>query len=160
MKKVLFLLCMFAMFISFIFIVSCSKKEEAVTHELFGQGIDTLVMGKSFEPIFYITSPPANVSFYLEGPLKDCKEVAGQIYFDTTSDSLYVHEDMLFIHNDSIFQKNEYNKKYWIIPSFTWTPSAPQVVGDQMYCFVVQSIWGKEGRPCVTIRNYIYIKEN
>lgn len=108
--------------ISFIFIISCDKKEESVIYELFGQQIDTLIIGEPFIPTFFITLPPANVSFYLEGPLKDFKGIAGQFYFDNTSDSLYLREDMLFIHKISIFEKNEYNKKYWKIPSFTWTP--------------------------------------
>ncbi len=107
-----------------------------------------------------ITLPPANVSFYLEGPLKDFKAIAGQFYFDNTSDSLYIHEDMLFIHKISTFEKNEYNKKYWKIPSFTWTPSVSQVEGNQMYCLIVQGIWEKEGIPRMTIRNYVYMKAN
>lgn len=146
--------------ISFIFIISCDKKEEPVIYELFGQQIDTLIIGEPFIPTFFITLPPANVSFYLEGPLKNFKGIAGQFYFDNTSDSLYIREDMLFIHEISTFEKNEYNKKYWKIPSFTWTPSSPQVEGNQMYCLIVQGIWEKEGIPCMTIRNYIYMKAN
>ena len=146
--------------ISFIFIISCDKKEEPVIYELFGQQIDTLIIGEPFIPTFSITLPPANVSFYLEGPLKNFKGIAGQFYFDNTSDSLYIREDMLFIHEISTFEKNEYNKKYWKIPSFTWTPSSPQVEGNQMYCLIVQGIWEKEGIPCMTIRNYIYMKAN
>ena len=146
--------------ISFIFIISCDKKEEPVIYELFGQQIDTLIIGEPFIPTFFITLPPANVSFYLEGPLKNFKGIAGQFYFDNTSDSLYIREDMLFIHEISTFEKNEYNKKYWKIPSFTWTPSVSQVEGNQMYCLIVQGIWEKEGIPCMTIRNYIYMKAN
>ena len=146
--------------ISFIFIISCDKKEEPVIYELFGQQIDTVIIGEPFIPTFFITLPPANVSFYLEGPLKNFKGIAGQFYFDNTSDSLYIREDMLFIHEISTFEKNEYNKKYWKIPSFTWTPSSPQVEGNQMYCLIVQGIWEKEGIPCMTIRNYIYMKAN
>ena len=146
--------------ISFIFIISCDKKEEPVIYELFGQQIDTLIIGEPFIPTFFITLPPANVSFYLEGPLKNFKGIAGQFYFDNTSDSLYIREVMLFIHEISTFEKNEYNKKYWKIPSFTWTPSSPQVEGNQMYCLIVQGIWEKEGIPCMTIRNYIYMKAN
>ena len=146
--------------ISFIFIISCDKKEEPVIYELFGQQIDTLIIGEPFIPTFFITLPPANVSFYLEGPLKNFKGIAGQFYFDNTSDSLYIREDMLFIHEISTFEKNEYNKKYWKIPSFTWTPSSPQVEGNQMYCLIVQGIWEKERIPCMTIRNYIYMKAN
>ena len=124
------------------------------------QQIDTLIIGEPFTPTFFITLPPANVSFYLEGPLKDFKGIAGQFYFDNTSDSLYIHEDMLFIHKISTFEKNEYNKKYWKIPSFTWTPSVSQVEGNQMYCLIVQGIWEKEGIPRMTIRNYVYMKAN
>ena len=104
---------LFTTIISFIFIISCNKKEEPIIYELFGQQIDTLIIGEPFTPTFFITLPPANVSFYLEGPLKDFKGIAGQFYFDNTSDSLYIHEDMLFIHKISTFEKNEYNKKYW-----------------------------------------------
>ena len=151
---------LFTTIISFIFIISCNKKEEPIIYELFGQQIDTLIIGEPFIPTFFITLPPANVSFYLEGPLKNFKGIAGQFYFDNTSDSLYIREDMLFIHEISTFEKNEYNKKYWKIPSFTWTPSSPQVEGNQMYCLIVQGIWEKEGIPCMTIRNYIYMKAN
>ena len=146
--------------ISFIFIISCNKKEEPIIYELFGQQIDTLIIGEPFTPTFFITLPPANVSFYLEGPLKDFKGIAGQFYFDNTSDSLYIHEDMLFIHKISTCEKNEYNKKYWKIPSFTWTPSVSQVEGNQMYCLIVQGIWEKEGIPRMTIRNDVYMKAN
>ena len=146
--------------ISFIFIISCDKKEEPVIYELFAQQIDTLIIGEPFIPTFFITLPPANVSFYLEGPLKNFKGIAGQFYFDNTSDSLYIREDMLFIHEISTFEKNEYNKKYWKIPSFTWTPSVSQVEGNQMYCLIVQGIWEKEGIPRMTIRNYVYMKAN
>ena len=150
---------LFTTIISFIFIISCNKKEEPIIYELFGQQIDTLIIGEPFTPTFFITLPPANVSFYL-GPLKDFKGIAGQFYFDNTSDSLYIHEDMLFIHKISTFEKNEYNKKYWKIPSFTWTPSVSQVEGNQMYCLIVQGIWEKEGIPRMTIRNYVYMKAN
>ena len=148
---------LFTTIISFIFIISCNKKEEPIIYELFGQQIDTLIIGEPFTPTFFITLPPANVSFYLEGPLKDFKGIAGQFYFDN---SLYIHEDMLFIHKISTFEKNEYNKKYWKIPSFTWTPSVSQVEGNQMYCLIVQGIWEKEGIPRMTIRNYVYMKAN
>ena len=151
---------LFTTIISFIFIISCNKKEEPIIYELFGQQIDTLIIGEPFTPTFFITLPPANVSFYLEGPLKDFKGIAGQFYFDNTSDSLYIHEDMLFIHKISTFEKNEYNKKYSNIPSFTWTPSVSQVEGNQMYCLIVQGIWEKEGIPRMTIRNYVYMKAN
>ena len=151
---------LFTTIISFIFIISLNKKEEQIIYELFGQQIDTLIIGEPFTPTFFITLPPANVSFYLEGPLKDFKGIAGQFYFDNTSDSLYIHEDMLFIHKISTFEKNEYNKKYWKIPSFTWTPSVSQVEGNQMYCLIVQGIWEKEGIPRMTIRNYVYMKAN
>ena len=67
---------------------------------------------------------------------------------------------MLFIHKISTLEKNEYNKKYWKIPSFTWTPSVSQVEGNQMYCLIVQGIWEKEGIPRMTIRNYVYMKAN
>ena len=83
------------------------------------QQIDTLIIGEPFTPTFFITLPPATVSFYLEGPLKDFKGIAGQFYSDNISDSLYIRDDMLFIHKISAFEKNEYNKKYWKIPSFT-----------------------------------------
>ena len=142
---------LFTTIISFIFIISCNKKEEPIIYELFGQQIDTLIIGEPFTPTFFITLPPANVSF---------KGIAGQFYFDNTSDSLYIHEDMLFIHKISTFEKNEYNKKYWKIPSFTWTPSVSQVEGNQMYCLIVQGIWEKEGIPRMTIRNYVYMKAN
>ena len=145
---------LFTTIISFIFIISCNKKEEPIIYELFGQQIDTLIIGEPFTPTFFITLPPANVSFYLEGPLKDFKGIAGQFYFDNTSDSLYIHEDMLFIHKISTFEKNEYNKKYWKIPSVS------QVEGNQMYCLIVQGIWEKEGIPRMTIRNYVYMKAN
>ena len=59
-----------------------------------------------------------------------------------------------------LYLKNEYNKKYWKIPSFTWIPSVPLVEGNRMYCFIVQGIWEKEGIPRITIRNYVYMKEN
>ena len=85
---------LFTTIISFIFIISCNKKEEPIIYELFGQQIDTLIIGEPFTPTFFITLPPANVSFYLEGPLKDFKGIAGQFYFDNTSDSLYIHEDI------------------------------------------------------------------
>lgn len=163
MKKVLFLLLnkyLFTIIISFIFIISCNKKEEPIIYELFGQQIDTLIIGEPFTPTFFITLPPATVSFYLEGPLKDFKGIAGQFYSDNISDSLYIRDDMLFIHKISTFEKNEYNKKYWKIPSFTWIPSAPLVEGNRMYCFIVQGIWEKEGIPRITIRNYVYMKEN
>ena len=94
---------LFTTIISFIFIISCNKKEEPIIYELFGQQIDTLIIGEPFTPTFFITLPPANVSFYLEGPLKDFKGIAGQFYFDNTSDSLYIHEDMLFINKISTF---------------------------------------------------------
>ena len=74
MKKVLFLLLnkyLFTIIASFIFIISCDKKEEPIIYELFGQQIDTLIIGEPFTPTFFITLPPATVSFYLEGPLKD-----------------------------------------------------------------------------------------
>ena len=151
---------LFTTIISFIFIISCNKKEEPIIYELFGQQIDTLIIGEPFTPTFFITLPPANVSFYLEGPLKDFKGIAGQFYFDNTSDSLYILEVRLFIHKISTFEKNEYNKKYWKIPSFTWTPSVSQVEGNQMYCLIVQGIWEKEGIPRMTIRNYVYMKAN
>ena len=151
---------LFTTIISFIFIISCNKKEEPIIYELFGQQIDTLIIGEPFTPTFFISLPPANVSFYLEGPLKDFKGISVQFYFDNTSDSLYIHEDMLFIHKISTFEKNEYNKKYWKIPSFTWTPSVSQVEGNQMYCLIVQGIWEKEGIPRMTIRNYVYMKAN
>ena len=97
---------LFTTIISFIFIISCNKKEEPIIYELFGQQIDTLIIGESFTPTFFITLPPATVSFYLEGPLKDFKGIAGQFYSDNISDSLYIRDDMLFIHKISTFEKN------------------------------------------------------
>ncbi len=66
---------LFTIIVSFIFIISCNKKEEPIIYELFGQQIDTLIIGEPFTPTFFITLPPATVSFYLEGPLKDFKGI-------------------------------------------------------------------------------------
>ena len=54
-------------------LISCDKKEEPLTYEFTGTSMDTLIVGNLFVPLFYITSPPAKVSFYLEGPVKDFK---------------------------------------------------------------------------------------
>ena len=51
-------------------LISCDKKEEPLTYEFTGTSMDTLIVGNLFVPLFYITSPPAKVSFYLEGPVK------------------------------------------------------------------------------------------
>ena len=48
--------------ISFIFIISCDKKEEQVIYELFGQQIDTLIIGEPFTPTFFITLPVTSPS--------------------------------------------------------------------------------------------------
>ena len=160
MKKELFCVCRITILILSLFVISCDKKEDPVIHELFGLYVDTLTIGESFTFSLIITLPPANVSLYLEGPLRNSDEKAGQYYFDNTSDSLYIQEDMILIHNVSTFEENEYVKKYWKIPSFTWQPSLPQVEGNQMYCFVLQGVWEKEEIPRMTIRNYFYLKEN
>ena len=39
---------LFTTIISFIFIISCNKKEEPIIYELFGQQIDTLIIGEPF----------------------------------------------------------------------------------------------------------------
>lgn len=96
----------------FIF-VSCDKKEDSITYEFMSSMIDTLVIGKPFAPSLFITSPPAKVTFYLEGPIKDSKKKVGNFLYDNTSDSLYISDDMLFIQEISSFEKNNYNKKYW-----------------------------------------------
>ncbi len=142
----------------FIF-VSCDKKEDSITYEFMSSMIDTLVIGKPFAPSLFITSPPAKVTFYLEGPIKDSKKKVGNFLYDNTSDSLYISDDMLFIQEISSFEKNNYNKKYWRIP-FIWIPSPSQVEANNIYCLVIQSIWEVDGVPRTTWKSYFYMKED
>lgn len=140
-------------------LISCDKKEEPLTYEFTGTSMDTLIVGNLFVPLFYITSPPAKVSFYLEGPVKDFKGKVGDCLVDNTSDSLYIRDDMLFIQEVFSFKKNDYNKKYWKIP-YEWTPEVSQVESNKIYCIIIQSVWATEGIPRTTWRNYIYMKKN
>ena len=137
--------------------VSCDKKEEPLIYEFTSTSIDTLVIGNPFAPFSYITSPPAKVSFYLEGPIRNFKGKIGDLLLDNDSDSLYIRDDMLFIQEISSFEKNDDNKKYCKVP-FVWTPKASQVEAGNIYCFIIQSVWATEGIPRITWRNYIYIK--
>lgn len=140
-------------------LVSCHKKEENPSYELVCPKIDTLVIGSVFAFPLYITSPPAKVSFYLDGPIDDFKGEAGDFFFDNTSDSLYIRNDMRFIKEISSFEKNDYNKKYWRI-SFDWIPEPPSIEANKMYCLMIQGNWQVEGVPRTTWGNYVYIKEN
>ena len=153
MKKylVFFIIVIFASF-------SCSKKEEEpIAYEFVSTGMDTLIIGNYFTSFFYITSPSAKVSFYLEGPIENFKGDAGDFFFDNISDSLYIRDDMIFIKVISSFEKNDYNKKFWKI-SFDWVPTTQQIEVNKIYCFIIQSIWEAEGIPRTTWRNYIYMK--
>lgn len=138
-------------------VISCHKKEESRSYELACPKIDTLVIGSAFTPPLYITSPPAKVSFYLDGPIDNFKGEAGDFFFDNTSDSLYIRDDMRFIKEISSFEKNNYNKKYWRIP-FDWVPEAPSIEANKIYCLIIQGDWQVEGVPHTTIGNYVYIK--
>lgn len=142
---------------------ACEKEKEG--HKFYNLGFDhiedTVIIDKTLNLTFSITTEHAKVKMWLEGPVEDFQGILGTRrggFGGEIADSIVAEPGRILLREITQFEKDKYNPRFWLIP-FIWLPAESGIESNKVYCFMVEVDWQEEGIMRHYVGTHIFIKE-